>query len=119
MLVSTKEYLEVVMVVLDRITIPDDELARFCRRNHVRELALFGSVLRDDFRSGSDVDVLVEFEPDARITLFDLSRMQRELAQLIGRDVDLVPKAGLKPLIRDDVLASSKVIYGTRSTVPG
>lgn len=101
------------MVVLDRIAIPDEELEELCRRYQVRELALFGSVLRDDFRSDSDVDVLIEFEPDSHITLFDMSRIQRELTQLIGRRVDLVPKNGLKPLIRDDVLASSEVIYAT------
>jgi len=101
------------MVVRDRISIPEYVLAEFCRRNHVQELALFGSVLRDDFRGDSDIDVLVEFEPGVRVTLFDLSRMQRELTQLIGRPVDLVPKRGLKPLIRDDVLASSEVIYAT------
>jgi uncharacterized protein len=113
MLVSMRECQEVAMVVLDRIAIPGDELEELCRRYRVRELALFGSVLRDDFRGDSDVDVLIEFEPDSHITLFDLSRIQRELTQLFGRNVDLVPKNGLKPLIRDDVLASSEVIFAT------
>jgi hypothetical protein len=93
------------------ISIPYDAIAEFCHRNQIRELALFGSVLREDFRADSDVDVLVEFEPEAQVGLFALMRMQDELAELLGRPVDLVPKLGLKPLIRDSVLASAQVIY--------
>lgn len=93
------------------LSIPYEAIAEFCRRNQIRELALFGSVLRKDFRADSDVDVLVEFEPEAQIGLMALGKMQRELAVLFGRSVDLVPKAGLKPIIRDSVLASAQVIY--------
>ena len=63
------------MTVLDRINIPDEALADVCRRYHVRELALFGSILRDDFRSDSDIDVLVEFEPGAHIGLISEGRL--------------------------------------------
>ena len=94
-----------------RIHIPAQELADVCRRHHVRQLALFGSVLRDDFRPDSDVDVLVEFEPRARIGFMALSRLQRELALLLQRPVDVVPRDGLKPLIRDQVLSDAKVVY--------
>jgi uncharacterized protein len=94
-----------------RIPIPEARIIDFCHRNQVKSLELFGSVLRADFRPDSDVDVLVEFEPRARIGLMALSRMHRELTSLLERPVDLVPKDGLKPVIRQDVLASTEVIY--------
>ena len=96
-----------------RIAIPNQQLAELCRRFQVRSLALFGSVLREDFRPDSDVDVLVEFDSNARIGFMAFSRMQRELADLLGRPVDLVPKEGLKPVIRDQVLANTEEIYAT------
>lgn len=99
------------MIVRNQLLIPDEQLADLCRRYHVRELSLFGSVLRDDFRDDSDIDVLVEFEPDARIGFFELARLQRELASVVGREVDIVPKRGLNPVIRQSVLDSSEVIY--------
>jgi predicted nucleotidyltransferase len=91
--------------------IPLEELAGFCRRYQVRELALFGSMLRQDHRPESDVDLLVSFQPVARVTFLTLARMQRELEALLGRKVDLVPKDGLKPVIRDHVLATARVLY--------
>ncbi len=94
-----------------RIPIPRTKITEFCRRNQVKSLALFGSVLRADFRPDSDVDILVEFQPEARIGFMAMSRMQRELTELLHRPVDLVPKDGLKPLIRDDVLANIEVVY--------
>jgi len=94
-----------------KIDIPADEIAAFCRRHHIRSLSLFGSVLREDFGPGSDADVLVEFEPDAQVGFITLSRMQRELAALLQRPVDLVPKEGLKPKIREAVLSSAEIVY--------
>ena len=94
-----------------RIPIPQAKITDFCRRNQVKSLALFGSVLRADFRPDSDVDVLVEFESGARIGFVALGRMQRELTALLERPVDLIPKDGLKPVVRQDVLASTEVIY--------
>lgn len=94
-----------------RIPIPEQQVADLCQRYQVRSLALFGSVLRADFHSGSDVDVLVDFNPDAQIGLIALARLQRELADLLGRPVDLVPRRGLKAAIRDSVLANSENIY--------
>jgi len=91
--------------------IPSEVLTDFCRRYQVRELALFGSILGPDFSSSSDVDLLVTFEPAARVTFLTLARMQRELEALLGRDVDLIPKDGLKPVIRNQVLATARVLY--------
>ena len=96
-----------------KIHIPTDEISALCGRYHVRQLALFGSVLRDDFGSESDVDILVEFEPEAEIGFMDLSGMQIELSELLHRPVDLVPRDGLKPAIREVVLNSAEIIYET------
>jgi len=86
-------------------------LTNFCRRNHIRLLALFGSVLRDDFRPDSDVDVLVEFEPD-HVPGLALIRMQDELSTLFGgRKVDLVTQKFLHPRIRERVLSEMEVQY--------
>ena len=93
------------------LEIPMAQLVHYCQHNHILELALFGSILRDDFGFDSDVDVLVDFEPDAPVGFLALGRMQRELEVLFGRRVDLVPKTGLKPVIRDEVLRSARVIY--------
>ena len=93
---------------------PMDAIIALCRRYRVRELSLFGSALRQDFGDRSDIDLLVECDPEAQVGFIALARMQRELATLLGRKVDLVPKAGLKPLIRQEVLASAKVLYAAR-----
>jgi uncharacterized protein len=93
------------------IPIPHQTLALLCRRRHIRRLELFGSVLRDDFRPDSDVDILVEFEPEAQIGLFAFQQIQTELSDLLHRPVDLVPRDGLKPVIRESVLASAQEIY--------
>ena len=84
-----------------RISIPQRELKEFCRRYQIQRLALFGSVLRQDFRANSDVDMLVAFTPNARIGFLTLAQMQRELTELFHRQVDLVPLDGLKPVIRE------------------
>ena len=85
-------------------------MAEFCRRNHIRRLALFGSVLRDDFGADSDVDALVEFEP-GRVPGLAFFRMQRELSALLGRKVDMNTAADLSPYFREQVLAEAEVIY--------
>lgn len=94
-----------------RIAVPSQPVADLCRRYQVHRLALFGSVLRDDFRFDSDVDILVDFGPAAQVGFVALARLQRELAELLGRPVDLVPRSGLKPVIREEVLASAEEIY--------
>lgn len=95
------------------LEIPTSEIATFCRRYKIRELALFGSVLRPDFTPESDVDVLIDFEPgaDETLTLVDLAGMQLELSHLLHRQTDLVLRDGLKPLIKDEVLNSLQVVY--------
>ena len=91
--------------------LPDAVLEEYCRSERIRELAVFGSVARGDFCPDSDVDLLVEFEPEAEVGLLDYARIQREMSTLVGRKVDLVPKDGLKPRIRQGVLDSSEVLY--------
>jgi predicted nucleotidyltransferase len=98
-------------MVKQSIQIPRKQLVELCRRYHVRRLALFGSVLRNDFRPDSDVDVLVLFEPDAQIGFMALGHMKRELSVLFRRPVDLVPQDGLKPVIRESVLSSAEEVY--------
>jgi len=96
--------------VAPRIAIAQDEIAAFCRRHHIRRLALFGSVLRDDFRPESDVDVLVEFEPGHTPGL-DFFSMEIELSEIIGRKVDLNTPGFLSRYYRDRVLAEAEVLY--------
>ena len=98
-------------MVEPRIEISKDRIAAFCRRYHIRSLSIFGSVLREDFGPDSDVDVLVEFEPEAQVGFIALSRMRRELSTLLQRPVDLVPREGLKPKIREAVLSSAEELY--------
>jgi predicted nucleotidyltransferase len=97
------------------IDIPKDQIADFCRRWQITELALFGSVLRDDFRPDSDVDVLVTFAPDAQWSLFDHVDMADELRQILGRPVDLVNRRGIErsrnPLRRRAILESAQVVH--------
>ncbi len=88
-----------------------ETISAFCERNAVRELALFGSVTRADFKPDSDVDVLVEFKPEAKIGFMALSRMQRELSDLFHRPVDLVPKKGLKPMIELQIMQERQILY--------
>ena len=92
--------------------IPHDRVADFARRWKTTEVALFGSVLRDDFDADSDVDVLVSFDPTATWSLWDLTTMADELATIIGRKVDLVEREGLRnPFRRQHILSGRKVIY--------
>ena len=94
-----------------KIKIPKKELYDFCRRYQVKKMALFGSVLGENFRAESDVDVLISFQPDARIGLITYSRMQRELSEIFKRPVELVPMDSLKPVIRDSVLFNIEEVY--------
>lgn len=100
------------MTVAAMLRISQEEIASFCRRNQIKELALFGSVLRSDVRPDSDVDVLVDFEPNAGHSLFDFVRMQEELGHLFGRKIDLVEKSGLhNPFRRYEILRTRQVIF--------
>jgi hypothetical protein len=93
-----------------RIAIPLEQVALFCRRHHIRRLALFGSVLRDDFRPDSDVDVLVEFR-EGHTPGLDFFGMEIELSELLGHKVDLQTPGFLSPYFRDRVLAEAEVLY--------
>jgi predicted nucleotidyltransferase len=93
-----------------RIAIDRQKVADFCRRNHIRKLALFGSVLRDDFRPDSDVDVLVEFEP-GHVPGLRFFALESELSAIVGRKVDLNTAGFLSPYFRSRVLAESEVQY--------
>ena len=96
---------------LHGIEIPRADLLRFCAQNHIRKLALFGSILTGRFRPDSDVDVLVVFEPDTAHTYFDLVGMEQELSTMFGRKVDLRTPGELSRYFRDQVLASAAVQY--------
>jgi len=94
-----------------QVTLDREIIADFCRRHHIRKLSLFGSVLRDDFRPDSDVDVLIEFEPGATVGLLRLSGMELELCDLLGREVDLRTPGDLSRYFRDEVLEGAEVQY--------
>jgi predicted nucleotidyltransferase len=100
-----------------KLSLPYEQIAAFCRKWNVTEFALFGSVLRDDFRPDSDVDVLVTWAPEARISLFDYGPMRDELEAMFGRRVDLVSKRGIEQstnwIRRKEILGSARVVYGT------
>jgi len=93
-----------------RFKVPKQRLAAFCRRHHIQKLALFGSVLRHDFRPDSDVDVLVEFEP-GHVPGFAIIEMENELSRLVGRKVDLRTPNDLSRYFRDSVVREAKVEY--------
>jgi predicted nucleotidyltransferase len=102
-------------MVTARIDLPMDAIRDFCKRWKIREFALFGSVLRDDFRPDSDVDVLVRFSDDAEWSLFDHVHMQDELGELLGRKVDLVSRRAVEqsrnPYRRHEILTTAKTIH--------
>ena len=87
------------------------KIAEFCRRNGIRKLSLFGSILRDDFRPDSDIDVLVEFELGSRVGLFRLTGMEIELSEVLGHKVDLNTPGFLSPYFRDRVLTEARPQY--------
>ena len=93
-----------------KIAVPKEQIAEFCRKHYIRKLALFGSVLRDDFGPKSDVDVLVEFEPGKTPGLAFFA-MQDELSQVLGYPVDLNTSQCLSRYFRDEVLAEAEAVY--------
>jgi len=97
-----------------RLEIPREAIAAFCRKWRVKELAIFGSALGEDFRPDSDVDVLVVFQDDARWDLFDHMKAEEELEQIFGREVDLVEKKAIRnPFRRHHILSNHEVIYAS------
>ena len=95
-----------------QIAIPHPGIDEFCSRNQIKRLALFGSVLRDDFRPDSDIDIIVEFVPGRRVGMLAMARMGRELARLLGaREIDLRTPAELSRYFRDEVRKKAEVCY--------
>jgi predicted nucleotidyltransferase len=94
------------------VDIPEKMIRDFCLRWKIREFSLFGSILRKDFQRDSDVDVLVEFKPDHGWSLYDIVDMEDELEAIVGRNLDLVMKGGLRnPIRRREILRNREVIY--------
>ena len=93
------------------LSIDRDALARVCARYHVTELSLFGSAARGTLRPESDVDLLVVFQDGVSVTLFTLVDLRTDLSELLGRRVDLVPKGGLKPALKSEILAEARILY--------
>lgn len=94
-----------------RIDLPENKIKDFCRRNRITKLAFFGSVLRDDFRNDSDIDILVEFETGAPVGFFELYDMEQELSHLFGgRNVDINTPKSLSKYFRDEVLREAQYV---------
>jgi predicted nucleotidyltransferase len=98
-----------------------EKITEFCHKWQVTEFALFGSVLRDEFRCNSDIDVMVQFHPNAHPTFLTLERMETELKTIFRRDVDLITRQGIENsrnyLRRHEILSSAQVIYATGSSI--
>ena len=94
-----------------QLQVDGSQLAQFCRHNRICRLSFFGSVLREDFDPDSDVDVLVEFEPGAKVGLLRMAALESELSQVVGRKVDMRTAADLSRYFRDEVVAGAKVQY--------
>ena len=105
-----------------RLGLTPAQLAEFCQTAQITELALFGSILRDDFRPDSDIDMLVTFTPDCKIDLMGFVRLEYDLEDWLHRDVDLVSKRAVEQdrnwLRRKEILNNSQVIYESRSVLP-
>ncbi len=93
------------------INIPHEIIAEFCKRNYIRKLSFFGFVLRNDFRSDSDVDVLVEFDPEHVPGFFGLAHLERELSEILGKRVDLRTPQELSRYFREEVVSFAEVAY--------
>ncbi len=95
-----------------KFTLPRKKIAEFCKRWSITEFSVFGSVLREDFRPDSDIDVLVSIDPKAHIGLFEIAQMKIELEAMFKRQVDLVEKEGLRnPYRRSEILSTAQVVY--------
>lgn len=98
-------------IKVGRTLLDRTELEELCRRYHVLKLSLFGSAARGEMGPESDIDFLVEFQPDAEIDLVDFAGLMLDLSDLLGRKVDLVTKNALKPLIRESILQEAHLLY--------
>ena len=91
--------------------LPIDEIREYCAEQPIQRLSVFGSAARDELRPESDIDLLVEYEPDASVGYFSMARHMREFGEICGRDVDLCTPNGLSKYIRDEVIESARLIY--------
>ncbi len=109
-------------MTITAIELPMEKIAEFCDRWQVTEFALFGSVLRDNFRPDSDIDVMVQFHPEAHLTFSSLDQMEAELKTIFHRDIDLITRQGIETsrnyLRRQAILSSAQVVYATGSSIP-
>ncbi len=96
---------------MSRIQLPREKIAAFCRRHRIKKLSLYGSILREDFTASSDVDVLVEFEPEAEVGFFDIAAMELEFSQLLGRTVDMRTAAEISRHFRERVIREAETQY--------
>lgn len=101
----------ILVMFLQGVHIPEPALDEFCRRHGVARLSLFGSILREDFRPDSDIDILVECAPGVSYSLFDLGGMLMELREMLGREVDLKTPSFLSPRLREHVTREARVLY--------
>lgn len=105
-------------ITKQNIELPKEHIANFCRRWKITELALFGSMLRSDFDSTSDLDILVTFAPEAEWGLFEHVLMEQELMELLGRKVDLLTKRAVEQsnntVLRNEILSTAQVVYASR-----
>lgn len=104
----------IIRIMNTNVILSEEKIQNFCRRHRIRKLSLFGSLLRSDFRPDSDVDVLVEFEPEAHVTLFDMGAAQVELSEILGRVVDLKTAGFLSPYFRQQVINQAQLVYESR-----
>ncbi len=98
-----------------KIQLPQSELAAFCQKWKIKEMFFFGSVLREDFRSDSDIDIIVSFEDNSTWGILELVRMKRELKTLLGREVDLMTKKSIEQshnwIRRQEILGTAQIVY--------
>ncbi|MCZ7585147.1 MAG: nucleotidyltransferase family protein [Deltaproteobacteria bacterium] len=101
-----------------RVNLPADTIAEFCERHRIRRFAFFGSVIRDDFGPESDVDILIEFDPDARVGFLSLAGMEIELSDLLNRRVEIHTVRGLHPRYRDEILSEAEFQFEQAAVSP-
>lgn len=99
------------MNIPERFPVSGERIRDFCRRNQIQKLGLFGSVLREDFTPDSDIDILVEFRENARVGLFSLMRMKRELEEAVHRKIDIRTPKDLSPYFRERVVSGAELLY--------
>jgi uncharacterized protein len=99
------------MMIADGVDLPEAGIAAICRRHRVKELAVFGSVARGEMHPDSDIDLLVEFQSDADVSLLDHFAAEREFSELLGRKVDLVSKRSLRDGLKNEILSQARLLY--------